>query len=1011
MEKGRRSMSWSPPKWSAQSLRVEDVKRCLEAAKRLGGLTTQSSDSEINGYQLQDHNAALRPVKLEATSAEPQMDRDASGEHLHGSEWQDPICSLFQKKSEWQDPTCTLFQTKNLATYQAENPRTGGSYSQATPPETPFKGSDASSRRVSLKNGGCVDYAVKEKELSGASKSSQDRHRENVFRDMGFPPALIQRAIHVHGAQADDSKILQFLLDWRENNDVRGASCKKQADQSEFKLVKKATKGTEENVSGSLTVRQQIANSMRENGVVDLWESDESNYSDSDFNNDEEEAILPTSRSPIDWAEERRSDFPVTLVKRELPAGEDHRLLMRNHGFPAELIESAIQELGEGVEYDMLLEYLLYLTAQENQKASTSASLEKRSSTAKKVVNECGYPTNHQPSRRKQVNTVEKLVAECGFPAKAVGRAMAICETPMWDAGQDQLADLVDFLTAHRGELDESEDDAKEDEGGDPQEDTDWSWLRQHVVEDASSKGKRKLGYGGVARRKTINRLSRPPHMEEDGRTSNMGKRKQVGYGGVARRKAVNPLSRPSTLKREQLDYPPLHRPTNVKLEQLDELEESDEPSRNRRRNLKQEQFDDLEECDEPPLRRRPRVKRQYFDQSLLNKRQPSARVPRVKLVVPQRRNASVGRIGRPQIIKEEVPKALDRHHGSVGFGLPGFPVQPRYLDEDVKGAPFFYFENVASMPNDEWERIRRHLFDIEPEFVDSLHFSACRRPRGYIHNLPIEGRRKILADPPMTIQELLPHTRDFWPTWDPRTKLNCITTRMGSEFLIKKLQIGDGTSLQTADPSPDQQREILHLCRHWNLVWTAPNIPTPIDEIEIEAMLGFDSGHSRNILSNRSRYKALGNSFSVFTVAFHFSVLKPLYPRGIKVLSLFSGIGGAEVALHKMGIKLLVVVSVEIDDGTRRCLEAWWAASKQTGVLNQNYHNIKDLGRAQISELVNVYGGFDLIVGGTPCNNLSGSNHVTRVGLDGKQSTVFFEFSRVVAAVRELTIRLQQKK
>ena len=84
---------------------------------------------------------------------------------------------------------------------------------------------------------------------------------------------LTLECVGVSGAQADDSKILQFLLDWRENNDVRGASCKKQAGQSEFKLVKKATKGTDENVSGSLTVRQQIANSMRENGVVDLWVS------------------------------------------------------------------------------------------------------------------------------------------------------------------------------------------------------------------------------------------------------------------------------------------------------------------------------------------------------------------------------------------------------------------------------------------------------------------------------------------------------------------------------------------------------------------------------------------------------------------------------------------------------------------------------------------------------------------------------------------------------------------
>ncbi|CAM6012719.1 unnamed protein product [Sphagnum balticum] len=344
----------------------------------------------------------------------------------------------------------------------------------------------------------------------------------------------------------------------------------------------------------------------------------------------------------------------------------------------------------------------------------------------------------------------------------------------------------------------------------------------------------------------------------------------------------------------------------------------------------------------------------------------------------------------------------------SEGFGLPGEPVKQRYLSDEIKGAPFFYFENVASMPNEDWNRIKLHLFDIEPEYVDSLHFSACRRPRGYIHNLPIEGRKKILPDPPMTIQELMPQTKKFWPAWDPRTKLNCINTRKGSEFLSKKLQLDLRSCLETADPSPAMQQEILKWCREWNLVWTAPNIPTPIAENEMEAMLGFDKDHSRNCYSTRARYKALGNSFSVFTVAFHFSVLKPLYPRGMKILSLFSGIGGAEIALHKIGVKLQVVVSVEIIEGSRRCLEAWWAATKQTGTLDQNHHDVTALGRDELVDLVKRHKGFDLIVGGSPCNNLSGNNQKTRCGIEGPQSNIFFEFSRIVGTVRELMQGLQ---
>lgn len=93
--------------------------------------------------------------------------------------------------------------------------------------------------------------------------------------------------------------------------------------------------------------------------------------------------------------------------------------------------------------------------------------------------------------------------------------------------------------------------------------------------------------------------------------------------------------------------------------------------------------------------------------------------------------------------------------------------------------------------------------------------------------------------------------------------------------------------------------------------------------------MLGFDVGYLRNIFSNRFRYKVLGNSFFVYIVVFYFLVLKLLYFKGIKVLFLFFGIGGVEVVLYKMGMKFLVVVSVEIDDGICCCLEVWWVISK----------------------------------------------------------------------------------
>ncbi|KAI9072970.1 hypothetical protein K1719_045062 [Acacia pycnantha] len=60
------------------------------------------------------------------------------------------------------------------------------------------------------------------------------------------------------------------------------------------------------------------------------------------------------------------------------------------------------------------------------------------------------------------------------------------------------------------------------------------------------------------------------------------------------------------------------------------------------------------------------------------------------------------------------------------------------------------------------------------------------------------------------------------------------------------------------------------------------------------------------------SGYHALLRDDKVDTVAYHLSVLKDMYPNGINLLSLFFGIGGAEVALYWLGIPIKNVVSVE---------------------------------------------------------------------------------------------------
>ncbi|KAL3688232.1 hypothetical protein R1sor_014541 [Riccia sorocarpa] len=294
-----------------------------------------------------------------------------------------------------------------------------------------------------------------------------------------------------------------------------------------------------------------------------------------------------------------------------------------------------------------------------------------------------------------------------------------------------------------------------------------------------------------------------------------------------------------------------------------------------------------------------------------------------------------------------------------TGFGLPGDIVINRSLPLDVARPPYFFFENVQTMPVGEWDHIRRHLFSIEPEILDSLHFSACRRPRGYIHNLPLEGRELVLDKPPMTIQELMGSAGQYWPAWDKRVKLNTICTRLATDSVWRQIKDPVEACGRRGYPTEDEKRTIMVLARKWNLVWVKPNKLVPLSPEEVERCLGFDVDHTRMLYSPVDRIRVLGNSFQVNTVAYQLSVLRSRYPQGMKVLSLFSGIGGAEVALHKLGIFLKVVVSIEIDEKARSVLESWWKTSNQKGYLMHEY-------------------------------------------TDGTQSVSFFEFPRILNVVRE---------
>ncbi|XP_022774401.1 DNA (cytosine-5)-methyltransferase DRM1-like isoform X2 [Durio zibethinus] len=355
-----------------------------------------------------------------------------------------------------------------------------------------------------------------------------------------------------------------------------------------------------------------------------------------------------------------------------------------------------------------------------------------------------------------------------------------------------------------------------------------------------------------------------------------------------------------------------------------------------------------------------------------------------------------------------EVDDALHLPNPMIGFGVPteSDQITQRTLPEAATGPPYFYYENVALAPKGVWNTISRFLYDVEPEFVDSKYFCAAARKRGYIHNLPIENRFPLLPFPPRTIHEAFPLTRKWWPSWDTRTKLNCLQTCIGSARLTERIR----KALERYDDEPplSVQKFVLDECRKWNLVWVGRNKVAPLEPDEVEMLFGFPRNHTRGGgISRTDRYKSLGNSFQVDTVAYHLSVLKDMFPDGINLLSLFSGIGGAEVALHRLGIPLKNVVAVEKSEVNRNIVRSWWEQTNQRGNLI-DIPDVQELNGDRLEQLMNRFGGFDLVVGGSPCNNLTGSNRHHRDGLEGKDSSLFFDYCRILDLVKCITARNQ---
>lgn len=109
---------------------------------------------------------------------------------------------------------------------------------------------------------------------------------------------------------------------------------------------------------------------------------------------------------------------------------------------------------------------------------------------------------------------------------------------------------------------------------------------------------------------------------------------------------------------------------------------------------------------------------------------------------------------------------------------------------------------------------------------------------------------------------------------------------------------------------------------------------------------------------------------------------------RGLRVLSLFAGIGGFDLGLERTG-GFKTVAFCEIEPFCQSKLAKHWPGVPQ-------YNDARRLTAAQLAaDGVAV----DVICGGFPCQDLSKAGG--RAGLSGKRSGLWFEFARLIGELR----------
>lgn len=209
------------------------------------------------------------------------------------------------------------------------------------------------------------------------------------------------------------------------------------------------------------------------------------------------------------------------------------------------------------------------------------------------------------------------------------------------------------------------------------------------------------------------------------------------------------------------------------------------------------------------------------------------------------------------------------------------------------------------------------------------------------------------------------------------------------------------------AQQDPDRARaraRAVASLRRLGMVWAAGRA-VPLSVAQVEVVLGYPPGHTDGAAATDSeRMRWLRRAPSVHVLA---RLLAPIVAAaaaagagaesgsgpsssaspggngtgggngsqggsGLVVVALCSGLGGAAVALRRLGAPVRALVCVDAEPKARAVVRAWWERGGGAPAgLHQEWHDVREVTRARVRELVDRFGRVDLLVCGTLCKNV----------------------------------------